>query len=263
VGRTIPLTLTRNWDVGISLKLAKSEPGWVRLFNGKDLTGWKTHPTQPGNWRVEGDALVSSRAAGYLFSERGDWKDFHLRAELHIAQGGNSGIVFRTPFELRPAGMNMGEQLYAPTGRYEADVFWGPVANPGRIKDFADTTDKLAEPNQWMTLEIIAQGNRLITRVNGKVAVDVVDSKSSFQSGHIALQAFTPTTNVRFRKIEIKELPPEEPGWVQLFNGTDLTGWKTELQGFPSAHQRPDQRRGRQRSLLPRTICDAPGTASI
>src|SRR5262249_11185077 len=27
------------------------------------------------------------------------------------------------------------------------------------------------------------------------------------------------------KKIEVKELPPEERGWTQLFNGTDLNGW--------------------------------------
>ena len=52
------------------------------LFNGKDLTGWKTHPSQPGNWRVEKGVLIGSGAAeSYLYSERGDYKDFHVRAE--------------------------------------------------------------------------------------------------------------------------------------------------------------------------------------
>jgi len=205
-----------------------NQAGWVQLFNGKDLTGWKTHAAQPGNWRVDGNHLVSSRDPGYLFSEKSDWKDFHLRAELHIVQGSNSGIFFRTPYELKPAGKSGEYQLFAPTGWYEADIFWGTVAKPGRIKDLAEVTEELAQPNQWMIVEIIAQGNRLITRVNGKVAVDVVDSKSAFTSGHIALQAFTAATNVRFKKIEIKELPSEEPGWVQLFNGKDTSAFDME-----------------------------------
>src|SRR5205085_7772858 len=32
--------------------------GWVPLFNGKDLSGWKTHDLEPGNWRVEDGAIV-------------------------------------------------------------------------------------------------------------------------------------------------------------------------------------------------------------
>jgi hypothetical protein len=58
VDRTFPLTLTRDFHLGISLELAKlpvdpskpppPEPGWVKLFNGKDLTEW-----QEGNEKEE------------------------------------------------------------------------------------------------------------------------------------------------------------------------------------------------------------------
>ena len=35
----------------------KPDAGFVSLFNGKDLTGWKTHPKWPGNWRVDNGGL--------------------------------------------------------------------------------------------------------------------------------------------------------------------------------------------------------------
>src|ERR1700756_3955244 len=36
----------------------KNEEGWVQLFNGKDLTGWKTHPNNPGHWEVKDGVIV-------------------------------------------------------------------------------------------------------------------------------------------------------------------------------------------------------------
>src|SRR5690348_17053521 len=30
-----------------------SKDGWVQLFNGKDLTGWKVYPSGTGKWKVE------------------------------------------------------------------------------------------------------------------------------------------------------------------------------------------------------------------
>src|SRR5262249_34785982 len=45
----------------------------------------------------------------------------------------------------------------------------------------------------------------------GKKVVDHVDPANTFRSGHLALQAWRPTTVVRFRKVEIKELPPSLP----------------------------------------------------
>src|SRR5262245_35457216 len=73
--------------------------GWVQLFNGKDLTGWKTHPDSPGDWKVEDGILVGRGKASHLFSDRGDYKDFHFRIEAKINDKGNSGQYFRTKFE--------------------------------------------------------------------------------------------------------------------------------------------------------------------
>ena len=36
--------------------------GFVKLFNGKDTTGWKTDPSQPGNWRLWRTACSSAPA---------------------------------------------------------------------------------------------------------------------------------------------------------------------------------------------------------
>ena len=38
----------------------KTDDGFVKLFNGNDLSGWKTHPSQPGNWRVINGVLINS-----------------------------------------------------------------------------------------------------------------------------------------------------------------------------------------------------------
>src|SRR5205085_2533400 len=69
--------------------------GWVQLFNGKDLTGWKYHPHQPGDWKVENGVLIGSGRASFLFSDRGNYENFHLRAEVKMNKGGNSGVFFR------------------------------------------------------------------------------------------------------------------------------------------------------------------------
>ena len=69
------------------------------LFNGKDLTGWKTDPKQPGNWHVENGVLVGSGPSiSHLYTERDDFTDFHLRVEARFNKGGSSGVYFRCPF---------------------------------------------------------------------------------------------------------------------------------------------------------------------
>ncbi|HEV3142978.1 MAG TPA: SUMF1/EgtB/PvdO family nonheme iron enzyme, partial [Gemmataceae bacterium] len=190
--------------------------GFVPLFNGKDLTGWKKHLDQPGNWRVENGILIGSGPSrvSHLFSERSDYANFHLRAEAKINKAGNSGIYFRTPFGLNRLG------VYPPG--YEAQIFVGDKAalsdNPepqktGSLFNFVPYT-KIppgADADQWFTMEIIAYWNRITIKVNNTVTVDnYVDKNLAFTSGHIALQQAGPETVVQFRKIEIKELRPDE-----------------------------------------------------
>ena len=88
----------------------RAEDAWKPLFNGSDLTGWQVGPGQKQTWKVREGVLVSSGPPGLLISTRGDFANFHLRAEVKINDGGNSGVFFRVP---ATAGFTDG---------YEADI---------------------------------------------------------------------------------------------------------------------------------------------
>jgi serine/threonine protein kinase len=233
--------------------------GFVALFNGKDLTGWKTHPKQPGNWRVENGILIGSGpAVSHLYTEREAFRDFYLRLEARINDKGNSGVYFRAPFgPVLPA-----RNPWLPTG-YEAQVNsthedvnkTGSLFNHGESSVAISIRESPVTPSQWFTLEVIAEGNHIVVKVNDKTTADYTDEKRRFTSGHIALQQHNPQTVCEFRKIEIKELPlagqlpatealdktpppprgnakppqPQPDGFVPLFNGKDLTGWSSQV----------------------------------
>jgi hypothetical protein len=183
-------------------KKEKDDSGWVQLFNGKDLTGWKTHPKNPGEWRVEDGILIGSGPVSHLFSERGDYENFHYRVEAMINDGGNSGQYFRTKFV-------PGFPIY-----YEAQInstHRDPIKT-GSLYKFkeGEVREMLVKPNEWFTQEVIADGNHIIIKVNDKETVNlkVTDPNVLFTKGHFALQQHDPGTIVKFRKIEVKELPP-------------------------------------------------------
>jgi serine/threonine protein kinase len=194
----------------IEIKELPPEPTeWVQLFNGKDLTGWKTHPRKPGGWQVEGSHLVGrcDKDAICLFSQRGDFADFHLKLEAKINSAGEAEVFLRSDFALDRHGV--------PTEDHDASV---EGITPG----------KHIRADDWFTLDVIAKGRHYVVKINSvKVQEYDVDEKQSHRKGHLLLAtlALTGPTVFHIRKIEIKELPPEEPGWMQLFNGKDLTGW--------------------------------------
>ena len=185
------------------------EGGWVRLFNGKDLTGWKVHPSGTGNWKVEDGAIMGSGPASHLFTERGNFKNFHYRIEAKISDGGNSGQYFRTQFG--PGFPKGYEAQINSTGRDPIKTgSLYPAFNPkltGAAREKLLVKEQLAKPGEWFTQEVIVQGNHIVILVNGKKTVDFVDEANTFKEGHFAIQQHDPGSKVWVRKVEVKELP--------------------------------------------------------
>ncbi|MCC6420203.1 MAG: DUF1080 domain-containing protein [Gemmataceae bacterium] len=185
----------------------KGDGGWVQLFNGKDLTGWKTHPKNPGKWRVENGMIVSGGdKVSHLFSDRADYENFHYRIEAKINDKGNSGQYFRTKFAPN----------YPPGYEAQINSTFPDPQKTGGLYNHVRITEMLVPPDTWFTQEVIAKGNHIVILVNGKKVVDYTDKKNSFQRGHFALQHHSPFKDktgkvydcvLRVKKIEVKELP--------------------------------------------------------
>jgi Domain of Unknown Function (DUF1080) len=188
---------------------AADKDGWVQLFDGKTLKGWKVYPEGTGEWKVEDGAIVGSGKASHLFSERGDYENFHYRVEALINDGGNSGQYFRTQFG---GGFPKGYEAQI-NATHSDPIRTGSIYPAFDPKLSAEQKEKVIvrqaphKPDEWFTQEVIADGNHIIIKVNDKVTVDFVDEKNTFSKGHFALQQHDPKSMVKFRKIEFKELP--------------------------------------------------------
>jgi hypothetical protein len=191
---------------------AADETGFVQLFNGRDLTGWKTHPEDKAKWEVKDGAITGSGPAGHLYSERGDYTNFVYRMEIKINDGGNSGQYFRAAFR---RGFPPGYE--AQINATQRDPIKTGSLYPGFIRDRAKQQElrpKLLvlnqaphKPDEWFTQEVTADGNHIVIKVNGKTTVDFKDESNAYTKGHFAIQHHDPTCKVMVRKIEVKELP--------------------------------------------------------
>jgi WD40 repeat protein len=171
---------------------------WAPLFNGRDLTGWQTATGAVPGFRADDEKLVSDGANGLLFTQRGDYQNFHLRAEVRINSGGEGGLLFRAPLAADAA-----KGLRALIG-----VTANGTARTGSLLGLRPpvlVTDSLVRPGEWATLEVIADGNRLVVKVNEKTTVDVVDYVPP-SGGHLAVQQAA-GADLQVRRLEIKELP--------------------------------------------------------
>ena len=172
--------------------------GFVPLFNGKDLDGWGPEFSKPNTWLVEDGILIGS-GPGYnrLVSERGDVRDFHLRVRARINDGGDGGVLFRHS---------------ATSGGYQAQIRntkdRSGSSNGSLLttKTLVDCSDPLVVPDHWFDLDVIAEGRRIVLKVNGKTTADYTEQGPEIASGPLYLEQVGPNTKVEFRKIEIKDL---------------------------------------------------------
>lgn len=175
--------------------------GFTQLFNGKDLTGWKTHPADNANWEVVDGVIKGSGKRGHLFSVRDDFSNFIFRVEAKISDKGNSGLCFRARYG---GGIIRGLEAQINSTGYDKNktgsLYAGPIA-------IVKVTDILVPPDTWFTQEITAQGNHIIIKVNDTVTVDtkLPPQSEDLPKGHLAIQQESVGT-VWFRKLEVKKL---------------------------------------------------------
>ncbi|MBS0208815.1 MAG: protein kinase [Planctomycetes bacterium] len=200
------------WD---GAAMAASADDFAPLFNGKDLTGWKTDPAFPGNWRVENGVLTGTGGNTYLFTDRGDYTDFHLRAVTRVGPGTSAGLYVRASIERDAAGKTKGPYASGYQAKINAS---SPIDShkTGSMYIMRPTTNatgnKLTESpvpaDEWFTLDVIAEGNHLVVQVNGTTTTDIRDPSNFHPRGAVALFIYQGSAPLEFRSIELRELKP-------------------------------------------------------
>ena len=191
------------------------EEGFVPLFDGKTIAGWRKAGGGATYW-VEDGCIVGKAGPGpntFLCTEK-HYRDFILKLEAKFDDPVNSGIQIRS--HQRP-----------DTGRvygYQCEIDPSPRAWSGGIYDEArrgwlykldqnEEARKALKPTEWNEFVIEAKGRRIRTWVNGVPCADFTDeSDQADLEGFIALQVHSAKKGqIRWRNIRIKELPPESP----------------------------------------------------
>ena len=235
--------------------------GFVALFNGKDLTGWKGLVGDPRTRQKMGRPELAGAQAEADEAMRAHWKgvdgvlcfdgkghslctvkeygDFELLVDWKIESGGDSGIYLR------------GSPQVQIWDRANAGV--GAQVGSGGLYNNQKSSSKPLKPadkpiGQWNTFRIIMINELVTVYLNDVLVVDNVvmenyweRDKPIYPIGQIELQSHS--SPLYFRNIFIREIPREAgsgelseqekaEGYVSLFNGRDLTGWTGSTKGY-------------------------------
>jgi hypothetical protein len=134
-------------------------PVWgapVKLFNGKDISGW--HTDGKNQWIVESGILRSPHSGANLITDK-KFTDFKLHIEFRYKQGSNSGVYLRGRYEVQIIDTKSGEP--EPINNQFSAVYGFLPPNKMMAKD----------PGQWQSYDITLVG-RLVTIVaNGETVI--------------------------------------------------------------------------------------------
>ena len=229
--------------------------GFVTMFNGKDLTGWKGLVGNPitrakmkakemaeaqakadkeaaESWIVENGILLFSGKGNNLCSVK-DYGDFEMWVDWKLFPGKepDAGIYLRGTPQVQiwdTSRVNVGAQV-GSGGLYNNQK---NLSKPLLVADNA--------VGEWNTFRIKMIGEKVTVYLNGQLVVDNVTlenywdrTQPIFPLGSIELQAHGSV--VGYRDIYVKEIPRPEPyklsekesqeGFVPIFNGIDMEGW--------------------------------------
>lgn len=192
-------------------KAEKADDGFVALYNGKDLAGWKTE----GNWVAEEDGILAikpvkgkhgwKRFKDYLTTEK-QYGDFVLSLEYKHPKGGNSGVHFRFADPLDPVFGGIECQILDSHGKPDDKMSHHDCG--GIIKTQGASKNMAKPAGEWNKMVITCKGQSIKVELNGTQIIDIQQDKGAMKDrplkGHIALQDHGQL--MWFRDIKIKEL---------------------------------------------------------
>jgi len=250
-----------------SVEAAEPPPGFRKLFNGVDLSGWHGMPhfnpyelaamseeqrkariaewtaDAKKHWRVENGELVNDGQGAYLTTDE-EFGDIELLIEYKTVPKADSGIYLRAVPQIQIWDYTKeGGKWNLGADKGSGGLWNNSPGAPG--KDPLVLADKPF--GEWNRFRIIQVGERTTVWLNDKLVVDHArwenfwNRKLPFpKKGPIQLQ--THGGEIRWRNIFVREIPAEEAnawlrqksgsGFVDIFNGKDLEGWAGPVDNY-------------------------------
>jgi hypothetical protein len=191
---------------------AEETDGWIPLFDGKTLAGWKSSSDNPSAFSIEDGAIKVQGERAHLFyvgeANGGAFDDFEFRAKVKTLKNANSGIYFHTKYQ---------DEGWPEVG-YEAQVnhSHSDWRKTGGLYGVQDVRNPPSKDDEWFDYYIKVSGPRVVIKINDQQVVDYVQPDKPehvrqspgrrLGKGTFCLQAHDPGSTVFFKDIQVKPL---------------------------------------------------------
>jgi len=225
--------MTRRAFVGTmtAAGLTAAEDGWVALFNGRNLDGWRPSENRD-SWKVVDGQLSADGPRSHLFYTgpvRGaNFRNFEIEAEVMTRPGANSGIYFHTAYQEKGYPGKGFEIQINNTATGEGD--YRERKKTASLYGIRNIYKQLVSDNEWFKIHAAVRGKNIQVRLNGTLLVDYTEPAPPFiapgtererilDRGTFALQCHDAGSKARFRNLRVRPLAddvaaPGEPAPV-------------------------------------------------
>jgi len=203
---------------------AIAEDGWTPLFNGKDLSGWKSNAATdeknasgPDVFSVKDGELVVNGGRAHLFYVGADgaakFKNFEFKAKVKTTPGANSGLYIHTAVE----------DTGWPAKGYECQVnsTHTDIKKTGGLYAVQDVLNTApSKDGEWFDYYIKVDGKHIVIQIDGKTTVDWTEPSDwdpaktlknmdfrKLTEGTFAIQGHDPKSVTYYKDIAVKPLP--------------------------------------------------------
>ena len=195
-----------------SVTRLEAQDGWVSLFDGKTLDGWKVGENA-ATFKVEDGALVVFGPRAHLYYQgpvqNHVFTNFEYKADVMTFPGANSGMYFHT--EYQEGGWPSKGYEVQVNNSHTDPIRTGSLYNIVNVMNTAPAKD-----NEWFTQHIIVQGKKVTIKVNGKTTVEYTEPEGVqrpadmagrlISKGTFAIQGHDPKSRVHYKNIMVKPL---------------------------------------------------------
>jgi hypothetical protein len=187
------------------------ESGFVSLFNGKDLTGWKAS-ANPESFKVANGAIVANAVGqpSHLFYDgpvgNHAFQDFDLRLDVLARYRSNGGVYVMTEFQ--PQGFP-GKGFEIQVNNSHSDRI-----RTGSLYHVVDLSNIPGKDDEWIPMGIKGEANTITITVKGQEVVrwtQPADWQSNYDTasrkigpGTIAFQSHDTYSVTAYSNIRVK-----------------------------------------------------------
>jgi hypothetical protein len=215
--------LSRRTFCGVvaALPALAADDGWISLFNGRDLDGWRPSEHKD-SWQVREGQIVADGARSHLFYtgpvQSANFKNFDLEVDCLARPGCNSGVYFHTAYQETDFPIK-GFEIQVNNTADRAGTY-RERKKTGSLYGLRNVYKQIIADDTWFKINVSVRGKNVQIRLDGVLVVDYVEptppiipagheTERFLDRGTFALQCHNQGSVARFRSVKVRPMPDD------------------------------------------------------